>query len=443
MGEELLLVKVESILSVVSSKPIEPGKVHKLSLLDQAMGLHTVHLVFYYASNPFNEGPMSSDIDNLRVSLSHLLNQYPNATGRLTRDPDGGWQVKCNDAGVRILQASVTATLDEWLRSADAVLERDLTVWEDMPQDPSFWSPFRIQINNFKCGGLAIGLSCSHMNADITSLTLLIKSWTEAHRGQPLTHTPTFQLHLPTTYVSSSSSLTPSPLFIASNHVKMGTVTMKFSDSSIRKYLSQVKNECPKATPFDVLVALFWSRIAKWVDPSPKHHYLSLCVDMRTNPGIPYGYFGNALHFSLLSMDADMLLSDTGHHQVSDCIHKHVSSLKEEDFGAFIRELESKEQPCRMYGPRLTCINAEHLVCAENGGGLMYAARFNEEKPVLVSYNVGNVEGEGLIMVMPSSEAGFGRTVTVTLPEEQIVNLCKDKTVLGLEPIMLVSGNRR
>lgn len=145
--ENLSRVKVHSLLSVVSSKPTEPGKIRQLSGLDQAMGLHTIHIVLYYGTNPFIDGPMSSDLDNLRVSLSYLLDEYPVVTGRLTRGPDGGWQVKCNDAGVRTLQASVSTTLDEWLRSADACEERDLTVWEEMPQDPSFWSPFRIQVN--------------------------------------------------------------------------------------------------------------------------------------------------------------------------------------------------------------------------------------------------------------------------------------------------------
>jgi hypothetical protein len=54
--------------------------------------------------------------------------------------------VKCNDAGVRILRANVGVTIDEWLRSADVSEEKDLTVWEEMPEDPSTWSPFRIQV---------------------------------------------------------------------------------------------------------------------------------------------------------------------------------------------------------------------------------------------------------------------------------------------------------
>ncbi|KAI8555944.1 hypothetical protein RHMOL_Rhmol05G0215000 [Rhododendron molle] len=71
---------------------------------------------------------------------------------------------------------------------------------------------------------------------------------------------------------------------------------------------------------------------------------------------------------------------------------------------------------------------------------LMYEAMFGkDEKPVHVSYHVGNVEGEGLITVMPSPEGGLGRTVTVTLPVDQIAKLCEDEAVLDLDPTMLMN----
>ncbi|KAI3448684.1 hypothetical protein Pfo_005349 [Paulownia fortunei] len=318
-----------------------------------------------------------------------------------------------------------------------------------MPQDPSFWSPFRIQINNFNCGGLAIGLSCTHMHADITSATLLIKSWTEVHRGQHLIHSPVF--HLPQLTSSQTNSIPSfSTTDYANTPAKMGTATMKFSGSVIEICLSQVQNQCPNATPFDVLVALFWSRIAQWQEPAPDDNKcsLSICVDLRNqgHPSIPYGYFGNALHFSVLTVGADKLLSgELG--QVSEYVHRHVAALKGEDFCSVVSWLEEQskegEGPLRIYAPRLTCINTEHMADAENGQALMYAAEFSKgERPVHVSYHVGNVRGEGLIMVIPSAEAGLGRTVTVMLPEEQIGNLCKDQTILDLEPSMLISGRR-
>lgn len=139
---------VDSKLTAVSSKPISPGTTHPLSTLDHAMGLHTLHIIFYYNDNLFE----SFDLDPLRESLSEVISLYPPVTGRLTRGDNGNWEVKCNDAGVRIIRARVGATLDEWLRSADGSEERDLTAWENMPHDPNMWSPFQIQVPFFFLG---------------------------------------------------------------------------------------------------------------------------------------------------------------------------------------------------------------------------------------------------------------------------------------------------
>lgn len=405
------------------------------------MGGHTLHLVFYYKSNPFVDSAMPSDLGNLRVTLSELLDEYPLVTGRLTRGPEGEWLVKFNDAGVRMLQVVVDATLDEWLRSADAAEERDLTVWEEMPDDPSFWSPFRVQITNFKCGGIALGLSCTHILADITSATMLIKSCALVHRHQPPTNPPIF--HLPTTTPSphpSGSSTTTPP--------KMATATFKFSASAVQKCLSQARPRCPDATPFDVLAALFWSHV------HGGKRSLSICLDCRSIRGkdpIPYQYFGNALCFSTLAVDAGELLASGGLGQVSACVHRHVAEMRKEGFSLVASLLEENgncgggDEASRVYGAgRLTCVNAEHMIeAAETGGALMYEAEFKKgERPVHVSCHVGNVGGEGLIMVLPSAEGGLGRTVTATLPEEQVAELCKDQAILDLEPTMILCGKR-
>ncbi|XP_057798308.1 hydroxycinnamoyltransferase-like [Salvia miltiorrhiza] len=427
-------VKLESILSVVSGKPTEPGKIHKLSLLDRAMRPHTIHIVFYYGSNPFLDGPMPSDLGNLRVTLSELLDEYPYVTGRLTQEPDGDWQIKFNDAGVRMLQATVDATIDEWLRSADAAEERDLTAWEEMPHDPTFWSPFRLQINKFKCGGLALGLSCTHMHTDLTSATMLFKAWSEVHRRQPPTHPPIFELPPPLTPTPPIPTPSPHP----TAPTKLATATFKFSAAAVDKCLSQAP---PGATPFDVLAALFWCRAAQW-QPHASKRSLSICVDFRDqgqHPPVPYAYFGNALRFSTLTVDADDLLSG-GLGQVAGHVHRHVAGMRKEEFSSVVDENGSGG----MYGgAALTCVNAEHMVEAESGRGIMYDAEFKKgERPVHVSYCVGNVAGEGLIMVMPAEEGGRGRTVTATLPEEQVAELCKDQVILDLGPNMILCGRR-
>ncbi|XP_031102902.1 shikimate O-hydroxycinnamoyltransferase-like [Ipomoea triloba] len=449
-------VRVESMLTVVSSTPIEPNKVQKLNALDHALGLHTLHIIFYYRANPFREGPMELDLDNLRVTLSEHLCKYPPATGRLGPDEEGNWEVKCNDAGIRMLRARVGVTVDEWLRSADALEERDLTVWEDMPQDPTIWSPFRIQLNDFEGGGLAIGLSFTHMHADPTSATLFFKSWADFHRGLPILHPPIFSLPAFTNHPIPNPTSKTSEYYNTKckeaetvSAPKMSTLTFRFSGSKIMKCLSQVHPICPDATPFDVLAALFWLRIMRFTSPTP----LSICLDFRSHKSkvIPFHYFGNALHFSSLSLHAEALEDcELGH--VAGLVHEHVTRIDEGEFWSAVDWFESPKgetgkyaPPFTMYGPELTCISMEHMSCADGttDESLMYSAMFRQdERPVHVSYHVGNAAGKGLIMVMPSPGDRLGRTVMVSLPEQRIAILSQDQAIVELDPIMLISGKR-
>lgn len=328
-----------------------------------------------------------------------------------------------------------------------------------------------MQINEFEGGGVAIGLSCPHMHADPTCATLLLNSWTQTHRGQPITHPvdvystflphgpplPNLQTKSTSFYANKSKHLQKQPL-----SVQMSTATFIFSHAAIKQHLVQIHHECPDATPFNLLAALFWKRVARL--KAAKHEQkrsLSVCVDFRKQlrPPLPLGYYGNALHFSLLSLDSEEM-DGGGLGHVVERVHHHVSSMKEEEFRSAIEWFESHKEeeggnkfapPFRMYGPELTCISMEHMIddasgpTGKVGKPLMYRAMFDEKvAPVHVSYNVGNVEGEGLIMVMPAcpddEEGVLGRTVMVALPCKELAELCEDQAVLGLHPTILLSG---
>ncbi|CAI8611425.1 unnamed protein product [Vicia faba] len=164
-------VTLDSKLTVVSSRPVKSGMSHKLLGVDHGMGYHTLHLIFYYKNE--EKWFESFGLDPLRESLSEVLSLYPTVTGRLGRETeDGGdWEVRCNDAGVRVIKANVDSTIEEWLSSSKGGSDEvQLIAWDDMPLDTSTWSPFRIQTNSFKEGGIAIGVSCTHMIADLTLL---------------------------------------------------------------------------------------------------------------------------------------------------------------------------------------------------------------------------------------------------------------------------------
>ncbi|KAL1350530.1 hypothetical protein HN51_014581 [Arachis hypogaea] len=424
-----LSVTLHSKLTAVSSEPTGSGKTHhELSALDRAMAQHTLHMVFYYRDQDELFGLY--DLDSWRESLSTVLTMYPTMTGRLLLEQghDGNWQVRWNDAGVRVVKGSVDGTLSDWLNSATASQEKLLASWNHMPVDPTTWSPFRIQVSNFKEGGVAIGISCSHMLADLTCLASFIKSWTLVHRNLPITNPPSF------TPLPFSP---PSPPPLSNGHAKlpppqqakdMAKATFKFSSSTMQQCLSNVHHICPNATQFDFLCALFWTRIShlKPLKNNDQTHSLSICIDLRKKllkEPIPFGYFGNALHFTMLSLEGE----DFG--SVVSAVNRHLAGIEEEEIRCAIERLGSSNR-C-MYGEELTC------VCMES---LPYEAKFSDnEKPVHVSCHVGNVAGKGLIMVMPSCEEGLARTVTVMLPHEELAELIKDEAILQLDPTTLLS----
>ncbi|KAK7337903.1 hypothetical protein VNO77_18494 [Canavalia gladiata] len=435
-------VTLHSKLTAVSSKPVSSGKTHTLSALDHAMGSHSLHIIFYY--NNYDNFFESFDLDPLRESLSKVLTLYPTMTGRLTRGVDGNWEVKCNDAGVRVIKATVDTTLNQWLSSASASEEELLIAWDDMPHDPNTWSPFRIQINSFEGGGVAIGVSCIHMIADVTCIASFFKSWTEEHQKLPITIPPSFtQFQIPIP-IHESVPQYAATLSKKVSQRNMGTASFKFSNSIMKQWLSKVHDACPNATPFEFLASLFWSRIA-FLNP-PKTHSLSICTDFRTllKPSLPIGYFGNALHFSTLTHKVEQHIDDAQLGSMVSLVHEHLKGLTEQHIWSGIELLEKSEKESEgvkscMYGRELTCVCMEHLM-NEKQESLLYEATFSSnETPAHVSCRVGNVEGEGLIMVMPSSEGGLARMVTVMLPEEQLLRLTKDQAILQFQPTMLLA----
>ncbi|KAG9451732.1 hypothetical protein H6P81_004636 [Aristolochia fimbriata] len=446
-------VKVKGIMSSVSSTPVAPGKTYPLSLLDHAMGLHHIRMVFYYRSDPA-EPSCPVERERLKDSLTETLSFYPPVTGRLRIRDNGNWEVKCSDAGVRVIEATVGCTMDEWLRTFTPQEELQLTYWLDMPQDPSIWSPYYVQINEFQGGGIAVGLSCTHMHADPTCTTLFVGSWSDVHRGDTITHPPFFHppglRGRPTPnadtdsaryYEAKSKAHLPSS---PSPPILMSTATFRFSEETVKKLLSQI--QYPEATPFDALAALFWvsAARAKGVDPPSR---LSLGFDLRKllHAPLPRGFYGNALHFTNAVL-TEAAGGETGGKapclgEAAGAIRSRLSGLGEEDFWSAIDWLESQKDadgkfapPFRMYGPELTVLNMEQVPA--------YEAMFQKGvKPVLVNYRIGNAEGEGLVVVLPSPEEGLGRTVTVTLPSHEMKKLVEDEAILPLKSHLLVVDN--
>uniref|UniRef100_A0A0E0KIX7 Transferase family protein n=1 Tax=Oryza punctata TaxID=4537 RepID=A0A0E0KIX7_ORYPU len=422
--------------TAASVTPVRPGKTHSLSALDNAMERHAVYLVLYYRAAP------GLDREPLKESLSDVLSQYPAMTGRLTRAAasevgDGGaggatavqhgWIVKCNDAGVRTVDARAAATLDEWLATASGEEEMDLAYFEPMGPDPYIWSPFYVQLTEFADKSYALGLSCTHLHNDPTAAVLFVNAWAAAHRRD--SPYPPF-LHSPALAVKSATPPPEQPLLAAKSKgspdtggaaTEMTSATFRFSAAAMRTLLSAVE---PGTTPFAALAALFWLRVTDGGGGAAEERELTLALDFRKRmqAPLPTGYYGTAVHFATARADLSSGLAS-----VAAAVDRRLAAVPEEELWPAIEWLHARQaaggEPFQMYGPELTCMALDHVP--------LYGAEFVAgAAPARAACRVGEATGEGLVIVLPSADGEDARDVAVTLPAAVTARIRRDGEVL-------------
>ncbi|CAO2043217.1 unnamed protein product [Urochloa humidicola] len=147
-------------------------------------------VLYYRATSSEQEAAARERAAWVKESLSAALTDHPEMAGRLRHRGDGCdgnrlWEVKLTDTGVRLVQASVEATMAAFLRASGADRERmeaALALWTDVDvREPDICAPFFMQLTRFQDGGYAIGASCSLLLADPLSLAGFLKSWARKH----------------------------------------------------------------------------------------------------------------------------------------------------------------------------------------------------------------------------------------------------------------------
>ncbi|KAL3844118.1 hypothetical protein ACJIZ3_001521 [Penstemon smallii] len=435
--------------TVISTMPVQPGKFIPLSVLDRVMERNHVRSVFYYQ---FPSERKSGELtDKLRESISEMLSAFPLVMGRLLRSPDEGqWMVKCNDAGLRMVEANAKGTVNEWLQNLDREKELKLVHWEEMSHKPYFWSPFYVQITEFEGGGLAIGLSCTHLLSDPTSATMIIKAWADTTLGGKHIHQPPLFHPLPpqrqgNTYtnhqpylINHYKSAIQNPVPISKHKHK--TITLLFSQEMVRNCIAMAgipnaHDHEKKLTPFEALSALFWTRTSKVKGMEGSLIDMSITLDTRRVLGLDNGFFGNYTVYNKVRGDG---LDENELSKAAFAIKEVVSKMESDGVMDLIEWLEQEkcEIPPLMNGYHLVCVNLENVDS--------YSAIFEDNvSPVHVSYYIEPSVGPGQVLILPSprSEGAFGRVVMVTLPEDEAEKLLNDELIQQFAPTTLMGLN--
>ncbi|KAL1210329.1 Rosmarinate synthase [Cardamine amara subsp. amara] len=439
--------------TVVSTRPIEPGQLYRFSVLDHVMEPNHIRLVYYYRFSKTREpGEITKQ---LRESLAYTLNCYPIVTGRLVKEIDGTeykedvnrrWKVKSNDAGVRMVEARATGSVEEWLRSVNREDELKLAHWEDMDHLPYYWSTFYVQVTEFENGGLAVGLSCSHLLADSVCAMMFIRAWADLTLSRSMMAPPLFHPLPPRRFDNlrlisnnqllsqyiKSCSLTASPSNVTEDH--MVTVTLLFPDPLVRAG----ENELGVST-FEILAGLFWVCVSRAKGKRNELMDMSLCLDVRKLLRLDQGYFGNCMvyhkvHYSNPVKTKDKLLS----HAVEE-IQNITKRLDYDTVMDLIEWLSSNNGPISN-GSDLVCTNLENM---SHWRPMMF------EEDLILSrvscYVEGPVAGGGQVIVLPSpsGEEPMNRVVMVSLPLREMVEVVDDELLLSFSPVLLMGDKRK
>ncbi|KAA8525360.1 hypothetical protein F0562_007222 [Nyssa sinensis] len=436
--------------TVVSTKPVQPGKFYSPSVLDLVMEHNHLRVVYYYPSLMRRE--FGEVTQKLRDSISEMLSSFPVVTGRLQKTEEGRWRIKCNDAGVRMVEARAKGSVEEWLQCVDKEKELQLVHWEEMFHKPYFWSTFYVQLTEFEEGGLAIGLSCTHLLADPICATMFIKAWADTTLGGKMITPPLFHPlpprrpgnrninHQPYTHLinhyNSSSILNPTPTIAT----KQATVTLAFTDEMVRACIAMARTPGAPVgsspSPFEALAALFWVCVSKVRGTKQGPTNMSLCLDMRKVLGLDKGFFGNCMVYNKVHGEC---LEENELTNAAMAIREVVKKMDSEGIMDLIEWLERKDYQ----SPPL--MNDHDLVCANLEGVDLYSAMFeNGVKPICASYYIEPEFGEGQVLILPSTpvEGPFSRVVMVTLQEDEVIKLCGDALFLQFSPTILMGVNR-
>ncbi|KAJ3680567.1 hypothetical protein LUZ60_016845 [Juncus effusus] len=336
---------IDAIQTAIPSKVIAPGKSRRINLTNTSLTQKSLQnrfqMVFYYQKNNEEESAWTVAAW-VKESISVALSDWPELAGRLRKEGEGEgyWDMKFNDAGVRLIQASMEMSLDEFLAMEDREeKEATLVDWSEIDwENPNFSALFYVQVTRFEGEGYAIGIACSLLLADPLFLIRFLKSWSQTHMQMIFT-----------------GSLSKKPMF----HLGY------FQRLSQPKHLKSIFLDSISSLPIAPIVKLFKAPI---------------CI---SNEDIKS-------YKKLASTCFEEAIADIG--------KKDVSRFSLIVNGLDILEIES----CEIDANEFAKSDVETMKWDELGMGDFTLAKGN--KPILVSYRIISCLDEGLVVVMQSSD---------------------------------------
>ncbi|KAF2299795.1 hypothetical protein GH714_003449 [Hevea brasiliensis] len=384
----------------------DDNKDYQLTNMDLALKLHYIRGVYFFSA----EAVEGLTIYELKNPMFPWLALFYTSSGRIRRSETGRPFIKCNDGGVRIVEARCDMTVEELLSRNNNDVD-------------SFLAHDQVLVHLVQVWGMSVGLSWAHVLGDAFSASTFINKWGQFMKGQ----VPSKSLHLPhskkpeyplSTHREPFSLRRVEPVgdcWLTPNNCKMETHSFHFTAKQLDNIVSNISGlvHPVKISQFEVIVAILWKSLSKIREDSGPI-IVTICTRSISSNGGENENPSNKMAFSIARTDFYPAKGDLYELAV-------LVAEKQEEENALIEEtVESDNGDYNVYGTNLTFVNLEEAD--------IYGLELKEHKPIFAYYSIKSVGDEGAVLVLPGpgngdDKRGGGRTVTVILQDNQLTKL--------------------
>lgn len=313
-----LRVEIVSRETIKPSSPTPVGlRNYKLSFLDQLAARLYVPIVLFYSTGDqkYQKGSLSHD--HLKKSLSLTLTQMYPLAGRLKDQ----FLIECNDQGADYIHARVEEDISRVLQHPEIDLLKML-----LPYNPHLKFPtsgedqvlLSVQLNEFSCGGIAIGVCIRHVIADAATTATFFKTWATNNITTSTNNTnvvDNFVFDCTSIFPPQDMAIDLSTSISNNKQVMRKAVTKRFVFSgtniaALREKANMLDDhEKNHPTRVEAVVAFIWAAVistAQARNMSVKAHDIVLTVNLRNRmvPPIPPHSMGNFFHITRARWEA-------------------------------------------------------------------------------------------------------------------------------------------
>ncbi|EPS64444.1 hypothetical protein M569_10336, partial [Genlisea aurea] len=398
--------------------------------IDLAMKLHYLRGVYYFERKAFD----GATVQEVKDPMFEWLNRYPVQCGRFRREEASERPyIKCNDCGVRFIEAAAGETLDEWLElnDDDGLMLREKLLFSGQIIGPELtFSPLvYIQLTKFRCGGVAVGLSWAHILGDLFSAIKFMNDWARTASGLRIDQ-PIFKAQ-----DSANSKLTIEPKkkafedplsikrvdpvgdnWIYSPSCAMQAVSFEIASAQ----LSLLRAKLQVKSTFEPISAVIWKCIARIRGRETEPRVVTVFKKSDRDEVGDGSILKNTQR--VIVAKSEFSVADSN---FRDLVYLLLENYVEERFE--IEEAMERSDGLDdfvVYGANLSFVNLEDA--------RLYGFVYNRQIPVRVSYRLDGVGENGAILILPVSGGGDGRSVVAILPENEAVKLKAELKKEGL-----------